>query len=370
MIAPPVDFRPPQLHALTGLRGLAAWLVVFYHARVALVALLGEDAVIAMGKGYLAVDLFFMLSGFVMWLNYGGRLRQQGLAGAPHFWWRRFARIWPLHALVLGAMAGFAALLALTGRPADGYPWAELPAHLLLVQNWGFTTELTWNHPAWSISTELGAYLLFPFLVLALPIEKWRVPALLAAVAGLALALHLYFALQGLDRLVLDITKTGLVRCLIEFAIGIVLARLWQEWRGRGIVAGLLAPGSAVLLAAGLWLGAPETAFVPLVFAGGLLSLALATGPVAQLFASRPLRWLGDVSYATYLAHFFAFILFKIAFVGPDAQLTAPQLGGFLALVLALSAILYHGFELPAQRWLNARAPQRIRPTRPLSAAP
>ena len=69
------------------------------------------------------------------------------------------------------------------------------------------------------------------------------------------------------------------------------------------------------------------------------------------------LRWLGDISYSTYLGHFFLFVLFKLAFVGADLQLGWAGLAGYLALVLAASAALYRGLEKPAQRWLNARAP-------------
>ena len=71
-----------------------------------------------------------MLSGFVMWLNYGARLREQGLSGAPQYWWKRIARIWPLHALVLAGMALFAVMLALTGRDTANYPLAELPLQI------------------------------------------------------------------------------------------------------------------------------------------------------------------------------------------------------------------------------------------------
>ncbi|MFN5779758.1 MAG: acyltransferase, partial [Novosphingobium sp.] len=61
--------RTGHLDALTGIRGLAAWLVVLYHIRLSLTALLPGEVIVALAKGYLAVDLFFMLSGFVIWYN-------------------------------------------------------------------------------------------------------------------------------------------------------------------------------------------------------------------------------------------------------------------------------------------------------------
>ena len=64
---------PRHLDALTGLRGIAAWMVVLFHIRLSLTGLLPGWAIAGLGKGYLAVDLFFMLSGFVLWLTWERR---------------------------------------------------------------------------------------------------------------------------------------------------------------------------------------------------------------------------------------------------------------------------------------------------------
>lgn len=357
MIAPPVHPKVPQIDQLTGLRGLAAWLVVLFHVRLSCANLLPGWTIDALGKGYLAVDVFFILSGFVMWLNYGARFRGAGWSEAPRFWWKRFARIWPLHAAILAVMAAFALLLLATGRDAGAYPFAELPLHILLLQNWGLTSVLSWNHPAWSISTEMAAYILFPVIAIVVRWETLRPPVLLAIVALLAAALALGFGLADRDSLGDDIPRLGLGRCLGEFGIGVALCNLWLLWRERRATARTCAIAAIVVLGIGLGVGLPETAFLPLAFAGALLALALDSGPVARFFACKPLRWLGDVSYSTYLAHFFLFVLFKIVFVGDDLQLTWAALAGFLVLVLGASAVLYYGLEKPAQRWLNARAP-------------
>ncbi|WAT16999.1 acyltransferase [Aurantiacibacter sp. MUD11] len=362
MIAPPIPpqrERFPHLAALTGLRGVAAWFVVFYHARLSLTDWMPEGALAAAGQGYLAVDLFFMLSGFVMWLNYGPKLREQGLSGAKSFWWRRFARIWPLHLAVLGALVAFALLLLATGRDAANYPLAELPLHVLLVQNWGFTPELTWNHPAWSISTELGAYLLFPFAVLAARWESLRPLALVAGVVLCAALLHAVFLVAGAETLGDQITRLGLVRCVLQFGIGILLANLWLAWRGRksalAVYAACLACGAALLL------GAPETLLVPLAFATLLLALALDGGPLARLLSSRPLVWLGDASYATYLVHFPLLVALKLVAVGDDLQIAPAVFAAYLLVLLVLSGALYRWLEKPAQKWLNSRSPYATR---------
>ena len=349
---------PRHLDALTGIRGIAAWGVVLYHIRLSLAALLPAPVIAALGKGYLAVDLFFILSGFVIWYNYAARLREGGWNEARLFLWRRFARVWPLHGAILAVFVVFAGLLLATGRDASGYPLAELPLHVLLIQNWGLTAELAWNHPAWSISTEFAAYLLFPLLVFAVRWERLPGWALLALAAGLASALYLLFALTGRETLGADIPQTGLWRCLAGFAMGMILCLLWQRWRDAPR-AGLMAALSCTSIVAAAWtFGLPETAWVPVAFFSGLLALALDRGPVARLLGGKALTWLGEVSYSTYLAHFLLFILYKIAFVDASLQLGWIGLAGFLALVLAASAALYYGLEKPAQRWLNRRPPR------------
>lgn len=347
---------PVRLNSLTGIRGLAAWYVVFYHIRLSLVALLPAPVIAALGKGYLAVDLFFMLSGFVLWLNHAAPLCASGRGEVLAFWWKRVARIWPLHGLVLAGFVAFAALLAATGHNTRSYPPGELPLHVLLVQNWGFTTELTWNHPAWSISTELAAYLMFPLLALS---ARWRLPvAALVALAGVLLAgLHLLFALNLVPTLGGEIPRLGLARCLIEFTLGTVAARLWQALDGRAGagLAGALASGA--ILAAGIGLGLAETAFVPAALFAGLLALALDRSRSTAWLGRGVVLWLGEISYSTYLAHFGLFILFKLAFVDESLQLGWAGLAAFAALVLAASAALHRWVEKPAQRWLAARRP-------------
>jgi peptidoglycan/LPS O-acetylase OafA/YrhL len=350
--------QPRHLDALTGVRGLAAWGVVLYHLRLSLSDVLPDPALAVLAKGYLAVDMFFVLSGFVIWHNYAARIRSGGWGETRVFLWRRFARVWPLHGAVLLGFAVFALLLEANGRDTAGYPWAELPLHLVLVQNWGFLSALAWNHPAWSISTELAAYLLFPALVAICQWERLPSWALLTIAAGLALAIHLLFAAYGEATLGKRITQLGLWRCLAEFTIGAVMCLLWQRWQGSrrfALVAGLTC---LTILGLGWWLELPETAVVPAAFFAGLLALALGQGATVRLLSAKPLLYLGEISYSTYLAHFGLFVAFKLLFVDATFQLDWLQLECFLALVLAASAALYHGVEKPAQRWLNARPPR------------
>lgn len=345
-----------ELRALTGMRGLAAWMVVAYHIRGSIAGLpQAIEGVLA--KGYLAVDFFFLLSGFVIWLTYAERLRREGVAGVPRFLWRRLARIWPLHLVMLAAAVALALLLAATGRhdPAR-FPFAELPLHVMLVQNWGTTSALSWNDPAWSISCELAAYMMFPALAMAIDWRQLPSWAVIGAVVGIVTLLHLVFASSGAPTLGSDITRLGVVRCIAEFAAGNAVASLWIRWQGKArALAGVAA--LAIALTVGWTVGLPETLAVPALFAALLLVLALTAGRPRNPLEGAVVHYLGEISYATYLGHFLLFFVFKLAFVHDANAVPAWQVALYLGLVLASSAILFHWVERPAQRILNGWRP-------------
>jgi len=343
-----------ELRALTSVRGIAAWFVVLFHIRLS-IAGLSPFWLGVLAKGYLAVDFFFMLSGFVIWLTYANRLRDGGFSEIPRFLRRRIARIWPLHLFMLGCATLLAMLFAASGR-ADPvtFPFAELPLHLLLIQNWGFTHQLSWNHPAWSISAEMGAYLLFPLMVSG--IDWRRIPSAVIFAAMLALFLLLYSVMAGAAATTLasDIPRFGLFRCVVEFSAGTMVAALWDRGHHRPLRPAILA--AFVLIATLLsWqtLGLPEICAVPAMFAALLLLLSLTSGIAGNPLDSRALHYLGEISYATYLGHFLLFVAFKLVFVSDPTNVSLPLIAIYLACVLASSAILYHGVERPAQRLIN-----------------
>ena len=342
-----------ELRQLTGARGIAAWFVVLFHVRQS-IAGLPPPLVAVLGKGYLAVDFFFLLSGFVIALTWQARLHDEGFAAVPRFLRKRIARIWPLHLAMLGCALALALALRATGRADPAFPFAELPLHLLLIQNWGFTAALRWNDPAWSISCELAAYLLFPLLACTIDWRRWRTGALLAAAAALLLALHL--AMAGSRDLGVDIPRFGLVRCLAEFGTGTILAALWKRGAGRWALP------SGLLLLAGWWAGAPETLVVPAAFACLLLALARSR----TILRGRAVHALGEASYATYLGHFLLWKVFKLVLVTGGGIAGPAMIILYLACVLLASFALYHGLERPAQRWLNALPPARRAAAPPL----
>src|SRR6476620_1549067 len=151
---------PPDLRALTTLRFLAAAWVVLYtawpHRDVSWVP-------VAVTKGYLGVEVFFVLPGFILshvYLAAAGekRFRYDGFLSA------RIARVYPLHLVTLFGMIGLGVAATIAGLSIDGSltDWRALPAHLTLTHAWGLAPISAFNHPSWSISAEWVAYLTFP----------------------------------------------------------------------------------------------------------------------------------------------------------------------------------------------------------------
>ncbi len=355
-----------QRPALTGLRGAAALWVAGYHLLLP-ASLVGGLPARMLGRGYLAVDLFFVLSGYVLALNYGERA---GWASLPGFLWRRWARIFPLYGLILVVRltytlcryGGFGVARPWVAAPV-AHPWTAVPANLLLVQSWGVATSIT--GPAWSVSVEWAAYCVFPVLVaVMLRGRPRRAMAGGAAAFGLVLAVGLLHA--GLD--VWDGRTAGpLLRCLGGFTLGLGMFRLscWQPARrlAASDKAGWLA--GAALLAALAW-RAPDLAVYPMLCAVVLCAACGQGGVCARLAAPGIVR-AGELSYAIYLLHIF--LLHPLDAMRAASALFLPSpaadglAAGLVAIFLFAAATLAHDrVEQPARVWLT-RLAGRARPS-------
>ena len=239
----------------------------------------------------------------------------------------------------------------------------------LIAIRWGLTDALTWNDPAWSISCEFAAYLLFPLLALAVDWRRFGTAALCALLLLLAVTLSATMWAGGETVLGADIPHFGLPRALIEFTMGTIICAVWTRVReAPRALTTTLGALAAFLIAWGA--GVPETLAVPLAFAALLLAVALTAASPRNPLGWRPIHYLGEISYSTYLGHFLFFIAFKLAFVSDGANVPLPLLGLFLVMMLAASAALYHLVEKPAQRGLNRVFDHVMRTRRRGSARP
>jgi len=349
---------PPDLRALTTLRFLAALWVVLYsawpHLDVGWVP-------VAVTRGYLGVETFFILSGFILshvYLEAAGekRLRYGG------FLWARLARVYPLHLVTLLGVIGLGLVAGMAGLAIDGSltDWRALPANLTLTHAWGLAPSSAFNHPSWSISAEWAAYLSFP----AFAFVAWRLRnrPIMATVGAAAFALGLYAAFQPLAGYSLTEAtfRWGALRIVPCFALGCALYLVHRRGgiRFAGPVA--LISGVAVLASAslGLWDA------VTVLAAGGLiLGLGSLDNARAGVFGSKAGVYLGEISYSIYMVC--APVLLLTANVA--ARLTGADDKRFhiivwLALVAAIpvaAMLTYHLVERPARKAMRGWADRR-----------
>jgi peptidoglycan/LPS O-acetylase OafA/YrhL len=354
-----------DIRSLTGLRGVAALWVAAYHLLLPGGIVTGAAAGI-LGRGYLAVDVFFILSGFVLALNYGDRFAgPHPIRALPGFLWRRWARIFPLYGLILvtrlaytaARYGGFALPRPWIAAPLP-HPWLDIPANLLLVQSWGLTPSVI--GPAWSVSTEWGAYWLFPLLA-AVMLHRHASWALAGAIAASGCVLAADLAHGGLD--CWDGQTLGpMLRCVGGFTLGVGLWRL-SQCPAAARLAASPATGWAVCatLAAGLAIGAPDLILYA-AFPALVLCLACNQLAVGGIFATRLAVWLGEISYALYLLHIFLLHPLDQARAALGLLLPPPAAGiaaalALLAFALAAAEVAHRLVERPARAWLAVTLP-------------
>lgn len=291
-----------EIKALTSLRGIAAMMVVMQHFSATAEKHSSSPIPSLVPHGYIAVDLFFVLSGFIMAYNYLSGFQAGGLRAFPDFLLKRAARIVPLNtAAVLFVLTAGAISKSYLSRDIFNTgvrPFFDGLCNLLMLQGLGLGMNL--NAPSWSISTEFAAYLCFPVL-LALACGRR------AAIAGIAIgvcfasivAIAASHARLGLDTSTIE---GGIVRCFAEFTIGLATYRAITHSRVRatlsldGVAASAIG-GFLVLLL--LRFDLLTLLVIPLLIA----ALACNRGLVSALMAARVPYFLGVISFSIYLLH-------------------------------------------------------------------
>lgn len=357
-----------ELPALTGVRAVAAISVVCWHSSG-----LNSGPQFPFTHAYLGVDLFFILSGFVISYVYWDDFARRGLAAYPRFVALRVARLWPAHMAMVAVFIGLAAAATfLAGRPfPTDLVIEELPLHLLLIHNWGLIEQTRINFPSWSVSAEFFAYLLFPAYVAAFRHLRAGWAVLTAIVVAMLLCwIGITLIFSGALGFTGPIAQ---IRVVCEFGIGVALFRLWQgrhfanlPWTGVSAVA--IAAIAALTATTEPWHFLDYA--IVLLMAPLVLGLAYGAGPLARLLACRPVVYLGEISYSIYLVH--ALVIFAIEWVlkrldwaGAPATWAGWSLVGLTMLTcIASGAVLFHLVEKPARfalrRLIDRRIPDAI----------
>jgi peptidoglycan/LPS O-acetylase OafA/YrhL len=339
-----------RIGCLDGLRGIAAIAVMEFHFAIFFLPQARLfDLFPILRRAYLAVDLFFILSGFVMAHVYGAALASDRRGRWAAFAMARFARLYPLFAVTTLVMVIIFAI-SHTQIASVSFSKRSLALQPLLLQEWAF--GLNWNYPSWSISTEMEAYIYFVFFAGVL--LQGRRPYLMFAICIFALVVLCVAQNGSLN----DFSRLrALVRTLAGFSLGVLV------YRAHSAVGARVSRRWVALLAIAFAGSAMVTHLDVLVvgaFACLIYYCATATDPITRILNSGPAVTVGTWSYSIYLwhvpVHYAVMALFVVIGipVGTFGVLSSRLLMLATTLgVIGLSAIHYKFFEAPVRRAIS-----------------
>jgi peptidoglycan/LPS O-acetylase OafA/YrhL len=345
------DYRPE----IDGLRAVAVLAVLLFHLGIS-----------GFGGGFVGVDVFFVISGFLITRILFAEI-SAGSFRFANFYERRVRRIVPsqLAALVLTAIGAF-----LLFSPEDFLKFSDaLMATLLFVSNIYFWREIGYFTAdvdvkpllhMWSLSVEEQFYLLWPLLLLALMTRKWRgwLPLMGILLAGASLAAAIIWA--GKDP---NAAFYLLPFRVFEFAIG--GAMVWglryrpsNRWFNEILfLLGLVLIGYAVAYYSITTPFPSYFALVPCI--GAALIIYAGAAPLSRfLLSNRLMVYLGLISYQIYLIHWPLIVFFKYRAFAP---MTALDQIIITAVTLALSVLIYHGIDRPCRPLSHAHGARAFR---------
>jgi peptidoglycan/LPS O-acetylase OafA/YrhL len=341
--------RGKYFPSLDGLRCFSIIVVIWHRT-----APHGKEGLLA--KGYLGVELFFTISGFLITTLLLRELRENGRISLLNFYARRTLRIFPLYYTVLALYVLLVWRLE-PNSPAGQQFFRNLPAFLTYTYNWIHTEDLHGPNRiifffAWSLATEEQFYLLWPWVVRFA--RKWQTPVLILTTVLLIHAGAVWGVSQGYLN-----ARQLWVRVLLEIAAPIVLGCLaaYALDRPAGFRTAYLFAGqwwsvalSAVLLILGLALPGTPMILVYLAMAYLVTACCIRSDhPLRAIFANPVVRYIGAISYGMYLLHMLA---------NNAARRIAPGLGGaatFVITVVVAIALASASYQLYERRFLKLK---------------
>ncbi len=365
-----------EIRSHTALRGVAALIVVLVHFRSFFHPTIDpDDVTFFLAKGYLWVDFFFILSGFILSYIYGiEHPERRTLHDITRYFIARFARIYPLHLMSLAVVFLFFMTMSLVSWTQNGefcclfddslrHP-ESLIANLFLVHAWGMFDWVTWNLPSWSLSTEFFCYLMFAALL------AMDGPARRLSLIALSCIVLLYYGFSLATSSDIDENfRLSIVRAASAFSIGILLflgrhmiSDLSEKWLTFIQITAL----AALLLS--LHYGLAD------VISIGLMALiVLATcedrGFVCNWLATRYLHAIGIFSYSIYMWHYLIKFIAQEdweSYTGLPVQSSVVGSIIFVAclasLVIPISIWSYRSVEMPARKWVSLRLAFLLKP--------
>ncbi len=347
---------------LTGLRAVAAFWVLLFHLSPQILAIWQNTAWFAplVLQGYLAVDLFFVLSGFIIAHHYAASWRRGDYV---IFIWRRLARLYPAHLVTLLSVAFMVFMAQELGysinNPTD-YTFKSFVANIFLVHAWSFPTVMTWNHVSWSISAEFLAYLLTPVFF-------WLTAHKNRSLKTNALLLFLFLAITPLIVFLMPFSSNAayaIFRVLGGFGAGVVINQFYRNKIGHTLKWSLLIYLTVlmIVLASVLTYSLPSYLSFLVVPLFGLLIYGVSqdiNNHFMNLLNHRFFQYWGCVSYSLYMVQFLVIMpLRKFIPINIFSKYMLLHQCGVLfieiAVILILSMMTYHIAEKPMRQFLYA----------------
>lgn len=335
----------------------ALWVALFHFSSYPDIGAIDLGPIVACG--YWGVDVFFVLSGLVLAINYVPRFAPRGFNWRAFraFLAKRIARVYPLHLATFLLVLVFWKIAVHTGQSfplqENNNRWTQL-CNVLLIHAWGLARS-SFNAPSWSVSAEWFAYL-FVFPLCAAGLRRRSVPYCLAVVAALWLGFLAYIFRYHAGSLMFVATD-GVLRIIPEFIAGYALYRLaaWQptDHGNWALLVGLATIAALAFL--------PPVAVVLLLPAIMLLMFGLYSGGslVEAIFANRVAVFLGEISYSIYMVHIIvaavANHLVRLAGIAPNITHAVIVLMGETLLTIGLAFVAYRCIEVPGRALVGAK---------------
>lgn len=346
--------------ALTGVRILAAVWVVVVHLRFEMYGLFpGTKSWSTLVEGgYLGVELFFVLSGFIISHNYASRFQSFTWPTYRLFIQKRIARLYPVHFVTLMALAGMllvAGILGVSLNAEGKHDPISFLMNLTLLQ--AFPPAFSWNAPAWSISTEAAAYAFFPVVAFFVMRTKSRAALLSLTAAALTFTIVGLLLVESAGDYPVTSYPSMWLRISGEFTAGCFLWKFWHTFTTPSRKYDLVAATGLIGAAAMLFLEAGTSAsdFLALPFiALFVLGCAGSTGVVRRVLAHPVFEYGGRISFSLYMVHVVAQMVGRkflpwASFEDSAWLIRAGVLAVYFLAAFAGAILLYHFVEKPGQ---------------------
>ena len=351
----PSTFKLGHRPALEGLRGVLIVLVVALHALHYLVDWHGAGGESVIGGAFMAVDVFFVLSGFLITSLLLEERRRSGTNSLRHFYLRRALRLLPA---LLATLALFGIYVAFSAHAAGAQYFRALAKLATYSANWFIGEDMfltAWFGQSWSLAIEEQFYIVWPIaLGLLVTLTRRRPEALVvglgvAIVAVIVWRSVLFEMNDGIWSQVYFRTDTRLDQLFAGAAVAIAMHHGWLKDKARPWVgAAALAVFGALVVRGNLFEAGYYQAYAPvaLLAAVGLIVGLLHDRGVARVFNLGPVKWFGQTSYTLYLVHVFVFNAVSIHMAGPGRNVTRVAVA--VGIALGLTAFVHYAVERPA----------------------